>query len=72
MEIDSHAIEKLLKCQICYSIPENPFETNCCGSLYCERCIDKFRLYKISKCLVCEKTKILLKIIFVLKKHDFR
>ena len=38
MEKENELIEQNLKCPICLNIVEDPWETSCCGHLFCEKC----------------------------------
>lgn len=45
---ENELIKQNLQCPICLYIVENPWETSCCGTLFCEKCkIEK------SKCPIC-------------------
>lgn len=33
-------LEELIQCSICYELLDNPYECECCGSLFCEECIN--------------------------------
>jgi hypothetical protein len=38
MEIELDIFEQNLKCPICLNIVEDPYETSCCGNLFCNKC----------------------------------
>lgn len=54
MEKENELIEQNLKCPICFSIVEEPWETTCCGQLFCQKCKDS---YIDSKCPLCWNNK---------------
>ena len=54
MEKENELIEQNLKCPICFSIVEDPWETTCCGQLFCQKCKDS---YIDSKCPLCWNNK---------------
>jgi len=47
-------LEQNLKCPICLSIAEDPWESSCCGHLFCNQCI---KLIKSKKCPICRKKR---------------
>lgn len=63
MESEKDIIEANLKCLICLNIVHNPYETTCCGHLFCERCIKK--LSDKDPCPVCRNKKL------VFRKNNF-
>ena len=38
MEIDEHSLIDNFRCPICWEIVEEPWESSCCGYLFCEKC----------------------------------
>ena len=50
MEIDNQILIDNFRCPICLEIIEEPWETSCCGYLFCEECILS---YKSNKCPMC-------------------
>jgi hypothetical protein len=48
--MDGEMLEQNLKCPICLTIAEDPWESSCCGHLFCSRCI---KLIKSKKCPIC-------------------
>lgn len=53
--MDFNSLEKNLQCPICWTIPENPYESTCCGHIFCSECT-----YKVSKtkCALCRSSDI--------------
>jgi hypothetical protein len=43
-------LQQNLNCPICLSITEDPWESNCCGHLFCNKCIQNV---KDRKCPIC-------------------
>ncbi|MCQ2816292.1 MAG: hypothetical protein MJ252_03400 [archaeon] len=54
MESEKEIIEANLKCPICLNIVQNPWETSCCGHLFCERCMKSITG---SHCPLCRDNK---------------
>jgi hypothetical protein len=52
--MDGEMLEQNLKCPICLTIAEDPWESSCCGHLFCNRCI---KLIKSKKCPICRTKK---------------
>ena len=50
MEIDNQILIDNFRCPICWDIVEEPWETSCCGNLFCERCK---KSYISNKCPMC-------------------
>ena len=50
MEIDNQALIDNFRCPICWEIVEEPWETSCCGNLFCEKCMLS---YISNKCPIC-------------------
>ncbi len=49
-------MEEELKCPICFSLAENPYESNCCGNIFCENCVCLLkRNEEYYKCPICRK-----------------
>ena len=62
MEIESKILEQNLRCPICWEIVEIPWETSCCGNLFCEKCK---KSYICGKCPMCRCKK------FAFRKNEF-
>ena len=50
MEIDNQILADNFRCPICWEIVEEPWETSCCGNLFCEKCMQS---YISNKCPIC-------------------
>ena len=50
MEIDNQILIDNFRCPICWEIVEDPWETSCCGNLFCEKCMLS---YISNKCPMC-------------------
>ena len=50
MEIDNQILFDNFRCPICWDIVEEPWETSCCGNLFCEKCMLS---YISNKCPMC-------------------
>ena len=47
-------MEDELKCPICFTLAENPFESSCCGNIFCDDCVTLFNEKDIyGKCPIC-------------------
>jgi hypothetical protein len=53
--MDGEMLEQNLKCPICFNIVEEPFETSCCGHLFCNKCIKGIK--KMS-CPICRSNRV--------------
>lgn len=62
MESEQEIIEANLKCPICLNIVQNPWETSCCGHLFCERCMKNIQG---GHCPLCRDSK------FKFRKNTF-
>ena len=62
MEIDNQILLDNFKCPICLEIVEEPWETSCCGNLFCEKCILS---YMSNQCPICRTKN------FKTKKNNF-
>jgi hypothetical protein len=51
-------IEDLIKCSICLEILSKPFECECCGTLFCEDCINDWIRIKLSCPMKCPNFKL--------------
>jgi len=48
-----------LKCPICFTLAEMPYESNCCGNIFCDTCVGLIRRSEdYSKCPICRKNVI--------------
>lgn len=50
--MEKDIFEQNLKCPICLTVATDPYGNNCCGHLFCKRCIDHIT---DSKCPLCRK-----------------
>lgn len=48
--VDREMLELNMKCPICLAIVDEPFESSCCGHLFCSFCIKKI---KYQRCPIC-------------------
>ena len=48
--MEKDIFEQNLNCPICQTICVHPYESDCCGQLFCKKCIDN---YSNSKCPLC-------------------
>jgi hypothetical protein len=48
--MDSELLQQNLKCPICLTAADEPFETSCCGHIFCSSCIQGITN---SKCPIC-------------------
>ena len=55
MEIDNQILFDNFRCPICWEIVEEPWETSCCGNLFCEKCMLS---YISNKCPMCRTKNI--------------
>ncbi len=62
MEIDNQALIDNFRCPICWEIDEEPWESSCCGYLFCEKC--KQSCSK-DKCPMCREKN------FKFRKNNF-
>ena len=54
MEIEQEILEQNLKCPICLNIVKQPWETTCCGNLFCQKCMKECGT---SQCPICRNKK---------------
>ena len=54
MEIEQEILEQNLKCPICLNIVKEPWETTCCGNLFCQKCMKECGT---SQCPICRNKK---------------
>lgn len=62
MEIETQSLIDNFRCPICWEIVEEPWETSCCGNLFCEKCILS---YVANKCPMCRTKN------FKYRKNEF-
>ena len=62
MEIEKQVLFDNFRCPICWEIVEEPWETSCCGNLFCEKCMLS---YVANKCPMCRKKN------FKYRKNEF-
>lgn len=49
-------MEEELKCPICFCLAESPYESNCCGNIFCEICVGLLKKNdEYYKCPICRK-----------------
>ena len=53
--MDGEMLEQNLKCPICLTIADEPYETSCCGHIFCNRCIKNI---KNLNCPICRSKKV--------------
>ncbi len=63
--MDIITLEQNLKCPICWNIPEEPFESSCCGHIFCHPCTKQI-IEK--KCPICRNTSMNFRKNFLAKK----
>jgi len=51
--MDSKILEQNLKCPICLTLAENPYESSCCGHIFCNRCTRNIN----KVCPICRNEK---------------
>ena len=62
MEMDNHILVDNFRCPICWEIVEEPWETSCCGYLFCEKCK---QFCSKDKCPMCREKN------FKYRKNNF-
>lgn len=65
--MDIYTLEQNLKCPICLNIAEDPYESTCCGQIFCGKCITSIGL---NKCPICRSVKVLRRNTFARKLLD--
>ena len=45
-----------LICAVCQALAHNPVQANCCGTIYCTRCIEKWKI-RSNSCPTCRSTE---------------
>jgi hypothetical protein len=53
--MDGEMLEQNLKCPICLTIADEPWETSCCGHIFCNRCIKNI---KNLNCPICRSKQV--------------
>lgn len=48
--MDIYSLEQNLKCPICWTIPEVPYESSCCGHIFCVACTEQITSKKCPLC----------------------
>lgn len=48
--MDIYTLEQNLNCAICWSIPKVPYQSNCCGHIFCYKCTQELISQKCSLC----------------------
>ena len=51
--MDSKILEQNLKCPICLTLAENPYESSCCGHIFCNKCTKNIN----KVCPICRNEK---------------
>jgi len=52
--MNAEMLEQNLKCPICFNIVDEPYESSCCGHLFCNKCIKGI---KKMNCPICRSSK---------------
>lgn len=48
--------EQNIKCPICFNVVDEPFESSCCGHLFCRACVKSLKT--ANNCAICRSSKV--------------
>lgn len=53
--MDNEILQQNLRCPICLAIADDPYESSCCGHLFCNKCIKSI---KHLNCPICRSSRV--------------